>query len=120
MVNGVGASMITKQSLAEVGIESASKSTDPNWPYLIFCFVTMNFFLYGIIACIFWGYNLNMKGAIDLRTRDESQHHTIYYDKVNEDANTEEKNICLGLCKRKVKKSNAEIFRKGLGKLLEK
>lgn len=109
--------MVTKQALSEIGIKSQDKSTDPNWPFLIGCFITMNFFLYGIIAMIFCGYNLNMKKAEMLASDNEK--HNIYYDKVKELDNTENEYYCAGLCKKKVKTGQTKIFTKGLANLLK-
>lgn len=57
-VNGVGAAMVTKEALAEIGIKSYDKQIVPNWYFIIGSVVLINTLLYAIIGLFIWGYNL--------------------------------------------------------------
>jgi len=59
VVNGVGAAMITPESLAALGIKSANKSVDPNWMFIGLSFFFINTFVYLFIGLIIWMYNIN-------------------------------------------------------------
>jgi len=63
VVNGVGASMITQQSLAELGIQSQDNSVDPDWVFITLSFTIINAVIYMFIGLIIWTYNLNQKRA---------------------------------------------------------
>ena len=50
-INGIGAAMPTKESLAEIGIKSYDKEIQPNWWFIVLTFLSINFFVYIIIYC---------------------------------------------------------------------
>jgi len=49
-VNGIGAAMITKESLAEIGVKSYDKQVVPNWWFIITSFVLINTLIYAVIG----------------------------------------------------------------------
>jgi hypothetical protein len=61
MIGLIGAEEKTKQTLSEAGVTSGDKTTDPNFRFIVLSFVTMNFFLYGVIGLLFYTYTLNLK-----------------------------------------------------------
>lgn len=104
-VNGVGASMITKESLAEVGIKSQDKMVNPDWVFIIFSFASMNIFVYGMLGLIIWMYNLAIKNKDILSGKDNAgRGNSIYYDKVNQMLEDEKDTRCCGLWKKKAPK----------------
>ena len=56
-INGIGAAMITEESLAEVGIKVAEKQLVPNWWFIILSFVFINGFVYASIGLIIYANN---------------------------------------------------------------
>lgn len=50
-VDGIGASMVTREALAEIGVQAYNKEIDPNWSFVIGSFIIINLVVYGIIAC---------------------------------------------------------------------
>lgn len=57
-VNGVSASMVTKESLAEIGVKSYDKEINPNWWFIIGSFLMIHIFVYLIIGAFILSYNL--------------------------------------------------------------
>jgi hypothetical protein len=57
--DGIGAAMVTKESLAEIGVKSYDKQIVPNWWFIILSFVLINTLIYGIVGLFIWSYNLS-------------------------------------------------------------
>jgi len=50
--------MVTKQSLAQIGVKSYDKQVVPNWGFIITSFVLINTLIYAIIGLFIYSYNL--------------------------------------------------------------
>jgi len=107
VVNGIGAAMITPQSLAELGIQSQDNSIDPDWVFITLSFMIINLIIYAFIGLIIWTYNLNQKRA-DLASTEGTVGHSgsIYYDKINQLLEDGKATICCGLIRKKNQKQN--------------
>jgi len=81
-VNGVGAAMVTKESLAEIGIKSYDKQINPNWYFIIGCFICMNSLIYAIVGLFIWSYNLTVNAGA--KSGKNKSSNTLYYDKIKE------------------------------------
>lgn len=110
-VNGVGAAMVTKESLAEIGIKSYDKQISPNWYFIIGCFVSINSLIYAIIGLFIWSYNLTVNAGRQSGKAQSSN--TLYYDKIREhDEDLRAKscfNVCCACFKKKENKVAEEI-----------
>lgn len=80
--NGVGASMVTKESLAQIGVKAYDKQIVPNWYFIILSFVLINTLIYAIVGLFIWSYNLSQNQG-RLNNKDQSSN-TLYYDKLRE------------------------------------
>ena len=58
-VNGVSAAMVTKESLAEIGVQSYDKAIVPNWTFIVLSFILINTLIYAIIGLFIYSYNLS-------------------------------------------------------------
>ena len=110
VVNGVGAAMITPQSLAELGIQSQDNSVDPDWLFITLSFMIINLFIYAFIGLIIWTYNLNQKRA-DIASQEGMVGHSgsIYYDKINQLLEDGKGTRCCGLLGKKNKQTENRI-----------
>jgi hypothetical protein len=97
-VNGFGASMITQQSLSEIGIESQTKNIQTNWSWIGLAYFLLIIFIFGVIGVITLGQNLQ-SNTISLFGGKKKKVNTIYYDKIN-DENEEAESVWSLLCRR--------------------
>lgn len=107
VVNGVGASMITPQSLAELGIQSQDNSVDPDWVFISLSFVIINLIIYAFIGLVIWTYNMNQKRS-DISTQEGSIGFSgsIYYDKINQLLEDGKPTRCCGLFRKNKQTEN--------------
>ena len=108
---GVGASMVTKESLAEIGIKAYNKTVQPKWWFIIMVILAINSIAYIVIGFAQWAYNINMNEG-RLSSKDQTSN-TIYYDKLrNYDDEKREQGIvhicCACLTSRKKKENKVE------------
>lgn len=79
-VNGVGASMVTKEALDEIGVKSYDKQIQPNWYFITIAFVLINSLIYAFIGLFIWSYNLSQnQGRVSSKKQSSN---TLYYDKL--------------------------------------
>lgn len=102
---GVGAAMVTKESLAEIGVKAYDKQIVPNWWFIILSFVLINTLIYAIVGLFIWSYNLSQnQGRLSTK---EASSNTLYYDKLREH---DEENQTKGFwcCRKKDNKVDRE------------
>ena len=105
-INGIGVSMITKESLAEIGIQSYNKDIKPNWWFIVLSFIFINGFVYQTIYCFLQAYELQAAQSGLINKGEETN--TIYYDKLREKDEEQEQQNCLNRCKRNKKGNKIE------------
>ena len=99
--------MVTKESLAEIGVKSYDKAIVPNWSFIILSFVLINTLIYGIVGLFIWSYNLSQNQG-RLSSKNQSSN-TLYYDKLREH---DEDSAGLGIfpcCRKKGNKIDKEV-----------
>ena len=74
--------MVTKESLAEIGVKAYDKQIVPNWWFIILAFVLINTLIYAIVGLFIWSYNLSQNQG-RLSSKEQSSN-TLYYDKLRE------------------------------------
>jgi len=82
-INGISANMITKESLADIGIKAQDKQIRPDWWFISFSFLGINTICFFVLGLFMYTYNLNVEQAVDL-SKKKDRLNTIYYDKINE------------------------------------
>lgn len=55
----VGAAMVTKESLAAIGVKSYEKTITANWWFIIMVFVFTNTLVYAVVGLFIYTYNLS-------------------------------------------------------------
>ena len=100
-INGIGASMPTQESLAEIGIKSYDKEIKPNWWFIVFSFLIINGFVYITLQCFIQMHETGSAQSGVIRNEKDANSDTLYYDKLKEMDDDEKQERCLGLCKRK-------------------
>ena len=104
--NGVSASMVTKESLAQIGVKSYDKQIVPNWYFIIGAFVLINTLIYAIVGLFIWSYNLSQNQG-RLSSKDQSSN-TLYYDKLREHDEENQTKGCFKCCRKKDNKIDKE------------
>jgi len=56
---GIGAAMVTKESLASIGVKSYEKTITANWWFIILTFVFINSVVYAVVGLFIWSFNLS-------------------------------------------------------------
>lgn len=103
--DGIGAAMVTKESLAEIGVKAYEKNVNPNWWFIMFTFVLINSLIYAFIGLFIWAYN---KSHNQGRTSSkDAKSNTLYYDKLREHDEEMAARSCFACCRgKKMKKEN--------------
>merc|ERR1712176_1131920 len=94
--------MVTKESLAEIGVQSYDKAIGPNWTFIVLSFILINTLIYAFIGLFIYSYNLAQNQG-KMSSKDSSSN-TLYYDKLREhDEDANQKGMC-GCFKKKENK----------------
>jgi hypothetical protein len=96
--NGISASMVTPESLAEIGVKSYNKEIDPNWHFIIGTFVIIHIIVYLVIGLFILAYNMRMQQST-LRQK-SNQSRTVYYDRIQEMIEAELGETCANCFKK--------------------
>ena len=86
--------MVTKESLAEIGVKSYDKTISPNWYFIVMCFIFMNTLIYLIVGLFIWSYNIS-QGRDSAKSQSSN---TLYYDKLREHDEDLNKRSFLNIC----------------------
>lgn len=83
VVNGIGAAMVTPESLAAIGIEPQDKQVNPDWWFVILSFVFINCFVFIVIGIFIQAFNnsQNSRGTF-FNVNQNPKASAIYYDKI--------------------------------------
>mmetsp|Transcript_48770 Transcript_48770/g.66368 ORF Transcript_48770/g.66368 Transcript_48770/m.66368 type:complete len:130 (+) Transcript_48770:7554-7943(+) len=100
--------MVTPESLAALGIESQTKSIQPDWYFIVGSFLFINAFVYLVIGLFFY---LQAKSLVQ-GTQSEIKRNTgnIYYDKIKElEAAEQNKRRCCSRFRKSATMSESKI-----------
>lgn len=97
--------MVTKESLADIGVKSYDKQIVPNWWFIIGSFALINTLLYAVIGLFIYSYNLAQNQGRMSGSKQSSN--TLYYDKLR-DHDEEQGSKGLFPCCRKKKENKVD------------
>jgi hypothetical protein len=93
----VGASMVTKESLAAIGVKSYEKTISANWWFIIMVFVFTNSTVYAVVGLFIWAHNLSQNQG-KMSGKDQKSN-TLYYDRLKQhDDEAHHRTLCQKIC----------------------
>lgn len=99
--------MVTKESLANMGVQSAEKGVQPDWWFISYSMFWILFFLFIVMGVFVLAYNSNIKGTKLLAKSGSTLDSSLYYDKIAKSDDLQYKSYCCGLVRVKKSKVSA-------------
>lgn len=99
--DGVAVSMVTKESLSNMGVQSDEKGIQPDWWFISYSLTGIGMFLFFVMGLFILAYNSNIKGTKLLAKEANTIDSAIYYDKLSKNDKDQYKSYCCGLVRLK-------------------